>query len=136
MISQERFFLFPAENVLEDVRAVEWTINVLEQTLVAKIKNAIPLHTFTDGKKLVSAVIGPEEIAEFQAVTGMEDIFSLEAVYALGVGELYVGMSLQDIFDRWPELEGQEQAGTDEDGNVIYKDIITRDPVWNGFKRE
>ena len=119
MIAQERFFLFPAENVLEDVRAAEWPITVLEQDLIARIKNAKTMYTFPDGKKLVSAVIGPEEIAEFQAVTGLEDIFSLEAVAILGIGEFYVGMSLQDIFVRWHELEG----------------IIPREPIWNGFER-
>lgn len=135
MIAQERFFIFPAENVLEDTRAAEWPITVLEQNLIARIKNAIPMHTFDDGKKLVSAVIGPEEITEFQAVTGVEDIFSLEAVALLGIGEFYVGMTLQDIFDRWPELEGQEDVGTDEDGNIIYRDIISREAIWNGFPR-
>ena len=134
MIAQERFFLFPAENVNEDIRAAEWNITYLEQTLIAKIRNAMPLYTFNDGKKLVSAIIGPEEIAEFKSITGMEDIFSMEAVSRIGIGEFYVGMSLQDIFDRWPELEGQEEAGMDE-GNIIYRDIISREAIWNGFPR-
>ena len=135
MISQERFFLFPAENVLEDVRAAEWSVTVLEQNLIARIRNAKTMYIFPDGKKLVSAVIGPAEITEFQAVTGMEDIFSMEAVAVLGIGEFYVGMTLQDIFDRWPELEGQEDVGTDEYGNIIYRDIIPREAIWNGFPR-
>lgn len=135
MIAQERFFLFPAENVFEDIRAAEWPITVFEQNMVARIKNTKTMYIFPDGKKLVSAVIGPEEITEFQAVTGAEDIFSLEAVALLGIGEFYVGMALKDIFDRWPELEGQEAAGTDEDGNIIYRDIISRKSIWNGFPR-
>lgn len=130
MIAQERFFLFPAENIKEDVRSAEWPITVFEQEFIARIKNAKTMYTFQDGKKLVSVIIGPEEITEFQAVTGMEDIFSMEAVSLLGIGEFYVGMTLQDIFDRWPELAGREEAGTDEDGNIIY-----REAIWNGFPR-
>ena len=131
--SQERFFLFPSENVNEDIRSAEWDITYLEQTIIARIKNVQTIHTFDDGKKLVSAIIGPEEIASFQEFTGLTDIFSMEAVDSLGIGEFYVGMSLQDIFDRWPELEGQEPAGVNEEGSVIYRDIISRKTIWEGF---
>ena len=130
MVTQERYFLFPPESVLEDVRAATWQVTIAEQDFIASIKNVVTLHTFGDGTKLVNAAIGPEEIKLFQEVTGLENIFCPEAVEAMGIQEMYVGRTLDDVFARWPELAGQVEVVDTETGYTIRKDIISRVSPW------
>lgn len=129
-VTQERYFLFPPEIVDEDVRAATWQVTIAEQDFIASIKNVVTLHTFGDGTKLVNAAIGPEEIKLFQEVTGLDNIFCPEAVEAMGIQEMYVGRTLDDVFARWPELAGQVEVVDTETGETTMKDIISRVSPW------
>ena len=140
MISQERFFLFPSTSLNRENNSASWVLTYHGVDYTAKIKNAKAMYDFAEGsiyfgKTITSTVIGPEEIQLFQEVTGIDDIFSLAAVSEIGLDAEYIGPEVTDIFIRWPELEGQEEAGTDEEGNITYRDIISREGIWNGFPR-
>ena len=135
MISQERFFYLPSSCVDILNSSAGWTVYYKGREYTAKIKNAIILHVFDNGYAIVSGVIGPEEIEQFTETTGLTDIFKLSSVEAIGISDSYIGMELSEIFDKFPELAGQVQSGVDEEGNPIYKDIITRQPIWSGFQR-
>ena len=140
MIAQERFFLFPSNSLDRENNSASWVLTYQGVEYNVKIKNAKAMYDFAagsiySGKTITSTVIGPEEIQLFQKVTGLDNIFSLATVTEIGLNDEYIGGELTDIFSLFPELEGQKESGTDEYGNTIYRDIISRQTVWNGFER-
>ena len=97
----------------------------------------LPLDTFPnalcifldDIKAILCVRLDGPTIEELQAQTDCLNPLSIEAVESLDIYGSYIGVTIQDVYDKYPELEGQEQIGIDEEGEPVMKDIVSK-TVW------
>ena len=87
--------------------------------------NALPIYS--DNEKVILRVrLDMPTIVELQNQTECADPLSLEAVEALGITKAYIGPTIESVFEKYPELEGQRQSGVDDEGNPVMVDIVSR----------
>ena len=85
------------------------------------------LKIYSDSEKVILRVrLDMPTIVELQSQTECADPLSLEAVTLLGITKAYIGPTLESVFVKYPELEGQKQSGVDEEGNPVMVDIVSR----------
>lgn len=95
------------------------------------LKNSAKVYE-DDDKVILLVIISDKTQARLADIAEVDDALSLEAVSTLDILGSYGGMSKADLFFRFPELEGQKQIGTNEDGQPIMVDIVA-DQKWFGF---
>ena len=85
------------------------------------------MEIYRDEEKVILRVrLDMRTITELQNQTECADPLSLEAVGLLGITGAYVGPTLESVFEKYHELEGQVQTGEDEEGDPIMTDIVSR----------
>ena len=85
------------------------------------------LNQYEDEEKIILLVrIDDGTIQELQDQIGCADPLSLEAVKLLGIQKVYIGPTEEHVYTKYPELRGQIQTGTDEAGNPIMTDILSK----------
>ena len=80
--------------------------------------------TLADGRKIIHAVIPDWLVQEMQEQTGLENPLTIEGLQALDIMGKWAGMNRESVFEYFPELAGQYQAGVDEEGNPIFVDKL------------
>jgi hypothetical protein len=88
---------------------------------LSELSNCKQLCTLSDGRILLDVLLGPNEIQDMQEMTELQDPLTLDGVATLGLTSSYIGMSREDVFSVYPELEGTE--------TVTYTDPETGEEV-------
>ena len=101
-----------------------------ELTIQARI-----VATLDDGRKVSHCLIpewtkeitkpfqDPEEVSD--------DLLTEKNKKYLGIDQKFLGYTLEEVFAKLPELEGQKQVGVDEEGNPVMVDKLMR-LKWSG----
>lgn len=79
-----------------------------------------------DGRKVVRVILPSYIIKEMSFQTDLDDPLTPEGVVALNIAGKFAGRTYADVLTMFPELEGQVQVGTDEEGNPIMKNRLKR----------
>lgn len=85
--------------------------------------NAVELYRDSE-KAIVKYRADAKTIAVLQEHSGCETPLTQEAVDALGFTGSYIGRSLADVIEKYPELDGYTES-QDLDGNIKQESIIS-----------
>lgn len=108
--------------------ALDYKANLTSDNDILPISNlqSIVVGNLVDGRKIIKAVLPEYLIASMREATDLDDPLTMEGVIALDIAGKFAGSTPEEVLAMFPELVGQKEIGTDEDGNPIMKDKLKR----------